>query len=204
MYIFAGLFSVINPLGTVPVFVGLTKDDPKKERDRISLWTAFNTLIILLIAFFAGKYVLSFFGITIHSLRIAGGLIIVTSGFALLTGSFTKHKGMQKARVQEDVMKRSDISLTPLAIPMLAGPGSISLLITYNQEYSKSLEIMIAICAIVSVCLTAFLILKSSHYIVKLLGASGINSISRIIGFIVIAIGIEYVSSSVLSLLKSV
>lgn len=204
MYIFAGLFSVINPLGTVPVFVGLTKDDPKKERDRISLWTAFNTLIILLIAFFAGKYVLSFFGITIHSLRIAGGLIIVTSGFALLTGSFTKHKGMQKARVQEDVMKRSDISLTPLAIPMLAGPGSISLLITYNQEYSQSLEIIIAICAIVSVCLTAFLILKSSHYIVKLLGASGINSISRIIGFIVIAIGIEYVSSSVLSLLKSV
>lgn len=204
MYIFAGLFSVINPLGTVPVFVGLTKDDPKKERDRISLWTAFNTLIILLIAFFAGKYVLSFFGITIHSLRIAGGLIIVTSGFALLTGSFTKHKGMQKARVQEDVMKRSDISLTPLAIPMLAGPGSISLLITYNQEYSSSIEIIVAILAILAVCTSAFLILKSSHYIVKLLGASGINSISRIIGFIVIAIGIEYVSSSVIALLKEI
>ncbi len=203
MYIFAGLFSVINPLGTVPVFVGLTKDDSKKERDRISLWTAFNTLIILLIAFFAGKYVLNFFGITIHSLRIAGGLIIVTSGFALLTGSFTKHKGMQKPRVQEDVLKRSDISLTPLAIPMLAGPGSISLLITYNQEYNESLEIILAISAIICVCLTAFLILKSSHYIVKLLGASGINSISRIIGFIVIAIGIEYVSSSVLELLKT-
>jgi multiple antibiotic resistance protein len=90
IYIFAGLFSVINPLGTVPVFVGLTKDDPLKERNRISFWTSLNTLIILLIAFFFGKYILSFFGITIHSLRIAGGLIIATSGFSLLTGSFSR------------------------------------------------------------------------------------------------------------------
>jgi len=204
MYIFAGLFSVINPLGTVPVFVGLTQDETRKERDVISFWTAVNTLVILIIAFFAGKYVLNFFGITLNSLRIAGGLIITTSGFALLTGSFSKHKGMDKARVQEDVQKRSDISLTPLAIPMLAGPGSISLLITFNQEYSGGSELLIALAAIIMVCVTAYLILKSSHYIVKLLGASGINAISRIIGFIVIAIGVEYVSSSVVSLLKSI
>lgn len=204
IYIFAGLFSVINPLGTVPVFVGLTKDDTRKERDSISFWTAVNTLLILIISFFAGKYVLNFFGITLNSLRIAGGLIITTSGFALLTGSFSKHKGMDKARVQEDVRKRSDISLTPLAIPMLAGPGSISLLITFNQEYASRNEICIAIAAIVAVCAAAYLILRSSYYIVRLLGASGINAISRIIGFIVIAIGIEYVSSSVVAVLKQI
>ena len=204
MYIFAGLFSVINPLGTVPVFVGLTKDDTRRQRDSISFWTAVNTLLILVISFFAGKYVLNFFGITINSLRIAGGLIITTSGFALLTGSFSRHKGMDKARVQEDVQKRRDISLTPLAIPMLAGPGSISLLITFNQKYSSGSEICIAIAAIVAVCLSAYLILKSSHYIVQLLGASGINAISRIIGFIVIAIGVEYVSSSVVAVLREI
>jgi len=204
MYIFAGLFSVINPLGAVPVFVGLTKDETRKERDVISFWTAVNTLIILFISFFAGKYVLSFFGITINSLRIAGGLIITTSGFALLTGSFSKHKGMDKASVQADVQQRSDISLTPLAIPMLAGPGSISLLITFNQEYSSGWKLVMAVCAIFAVCVAAYLILKSSHYIVKWLGASGINAISRIIGFIVIAIGIEYVSSSVMELLRSI
>jgi multiple antibiotic resistance protein len=204
IYIFAGLFSVINPLGTVPVFVGLTKDDPHRERNRISFWTSVNTLIILLIAFFFGKYILSFFGITIHSLRIAGGLIIATSGFSLLTGSFSRHKGMNRAQVQQDVMRRNDVSLTPLAIPMLAGPGSISLLITLNQQYTSMAQISISIGAIVAVCVSAYLILKGSHYIVSMLGASGINAISRIIGFIVIAIGVEYISSSVLELLSGI
>lgn len=202
IYVFAGLFSVINPLGTVPVFVGLTKEDGLKERNRISFWTAINTLIILLISFFFGKYILSFFGITINSLRIAGGLIITTSGFSLLTGSFSKHKGMNRTQVRADIQQRNDIALTPLAIPMLAGPGSISLLITLNQEYPAVTQLLISVAAILCVCLTAYLILRGSHYIVQLLGASGINAISRIIGFIVIAIGVEYISSSVQELLS--
>ncbi|MDH4472908.1 MAG: MarC family protein [Fluviicola sp.] len=199
--IFAALFSVINPLGTVPVFVGLTKDDSKHNRDTTSMWTAVNVLAILIIAFFAGKYVLAFFGISLNSLRLAGGLIITTSGFALLTGSFTRHKGMKRASVQQDLETRSEVSLTPLAIPMLAGPGSISLLINYNQSYTSVPQILIAIGAIVAVCVLVYLILRSSHFIVKILGASGINAISRIIGFIVIAIGIEYISGAVLTLL---
>ena len=96
IYVFAALFSVINPLGTVPIFVGLTQDDSSAERSKTSLLTAINIFVILLISFFTGRYLLQFFGISIESLRIAGGLIIVTSGFALLTGSFSKHKGMDK------------------------------------------------------------------------------------------------------------
>ncbi len=200
--VFAALFSVLNPLGTVPVFVGLTKDDTKHHRDKTSFWTSVNVCIILLISFFAGKYVLNFFGISINSLRVAGGLIIATSGFALLTGSFTKHKGMKKASVQADMETRSEVSLTPLAIPMLAGPGSISLLITYNQSFDKQEQHLFSVCAIIAVCLVIYLILRTSHFIVKALGASGINAISRIIGFIVIAIGVEYVSSAVQEILR--
>jgi len=200
--VFAALFSVLNPLGTVPVFVGLTKDDTKHNRDKTSLWTSINVCIILLISFFAGKYVLNFFGISINSLRVAGGLIIATSGFALLTGSFTKHKGMKKASVQADLETRSEVSLTPLAIPMLAGPGSISLLITYNQTFDNQQQHLLSVCAIIAVCLVIYVILRTSHFIVKALGASGINAISRIIGFIVIAIGVEYVSSAVQEILK--
>lgn len=199
--IFAALFSVLNPLGTVPVFVGLTKDDSKHNRDKTSLWTSVNVCVILLISFFAGSYVLNFFGISINSLRLAGGLIITTSGFALLTGSFTKHKGMKKASVQADLETRSEVSLTPLAIPMLAGPGSISLLITYNQSFTNQFQLISSVCAIVAVCLVIYLILRTSHFIVKALGASGINAISRIIGFIVIAIGVEYVSTAVKDIL---
>ena len=204
IYVFAALFSVINPLGTVPIFVGLTREYSASERSRTSLLTAVNIFVILLISFFTGRFILHFFGISIESLRIAGGLIIVTSGFALLTGSFSKHKGMEKERVKNDAFQRDSVSLTPLAIPMLAGPGSISLLIGMYEDYSMISEKIITILAILGVCLATFLVLRSSHYIVKMLGASGINAISRIIGFIVIAIGIEYISSSIIIVLSNV
>lgn len=200
IYTFAALFSVINPLGTVPIFVGLTREDSKKERHKISLLTALNTFVILLTSYFTGRYILQFFGISIESLRIAGGLIIVTSGFALLTGSFSKHKGMDQ-RVKDDAFQREGVSLTPLAIPMLAGPGSISLLIGLYEETVSFADKMVSVLAIFAVCLATFLVLSSSQYIVKAFGASGINAISRIIGFIVIAIGIEYISSSVMTVL---
>jgi len=204
IYVFAALFSVINPLGTVPIFVGLTQEDSSAERSKTSLLTAINIFVILTISFFTGRYLLQFFGISIESLRIAGGLIIVTSGFALLTGSFSKHKGMDKQRVKDDAYQREGVSLTPLAIPMLAGPGSISMLIGMYDEYNIVSEKIITVLAILAVCLATFLVLKSAHYIVRMLGASGINAISRIIGFIVIAIGVEYISSSVITLINTV
>ncbi|MCH4824010.1 NAAT family transporter [Gramella lutea] len=203
IYVFAALFSVINPLGTVPIFVGLTKDDSKAERSKTSILTAINIFVILLISFFTGRYILNFFGISLDSLRIAGGLIITTSGFALLTGSFSKHKGMDKPKVKEDAFQRDGVSLTPLAIPMLAGPGSISFLIGLYQEYEAWNDKLIAVAAIFCVCLATLLVLRCSPYIVSMLGASGINAISRIIGFIVIAIGVEYISSSVMNILNS-
>lgn|SRR5690554_4416858 len=204
LYVFASLFSVINPLGTVPVFVGLTSEESPEERNKTSLLTTVNVIVILLISFFAGTYLLSFFGISLDSLRIAGGMIIVTSGFALLTGTFSKHKGMKNKRVKKDLNNREKFSLTPLAIPMLAGPGSISLLITFNQEYQKLSAVIMVMLAVITVGLATYIILRSSHYISKILGDSGINAISRIVGFIVISIGIEYISTAVISILKTI
>lgn len=198
--IFAALFSVMNPFGTVPIFVGLTEDKNRLERNKIAFWTSLNVLIILFISFFAGKYILLFFGVTLNSLKIAGGLIIVSSGFALLTGDFNKHKGIKKEKVKTDIETRSDISLTPLAMPMIAGPGTISLLITYNQELEGLNSLLIISGAIVLSTMCIYLILKSSFYIVKVLGASGINALSRIIGFIVITIGVEFIISAVVSI----
>tara|TARA_R100001369_G_scaffold66234_1_gene93423 strand:- start:1289 stop:1921 length:633 start_codon:yes stop_codon:yes gene_type:complete len=203
LYVFAALFSVINPLGTVPVFVGLTSDETSIERNKTSLLTAINTTVILIICFFAGTYILDFFSISLNALRIAGGMIIVSSGFALLTGTFSKHKGMKNKRVKKDLSNREKISLTPLAIPMLAGPGAISILITYNQEYSKTSEILLILLAVVAVGFATFLMLRFAPYLTKLLGASGINAISRIVGFIVISIGIEYISSAVILIIQN-
>lgn len=201
IYIFAALFSVLNPIGTVPIFVGLTQHDDKKERSRISLWTAIDVFLILIISFFVGQYVLDFFGISIEALRIAGGLIIVSSGFSLLTGKFKKTRGINK-KVEDDVQNRNDIALTPLAIPMLAGPGSISLLIALYQDNQETHQIVIATLAILAVALSIFIILRSAHYLSRILGASGIVAISRIVGFIVIAIGIQYIVSAIVSIIK--
>ncbi len=200
-YLFAALFSVINPIGTVPIFVGLTHSDSKKERSRISLWTAINVFLILIVSFFIGQYVLSFFGISIEALRIAGGIIIVSSGFSLLSGKFTKKRGINK-KAETEAQKRNDIALTPLAIPMLAGPGSISLLIAFYQEHHETNEIIISCLAIFAIAIVIFIILRSAHYLSKILGASGIVAISRIIGFIVIAIGIQYIVSALIAIIK--
>lgn len=199
---FGALVSVINPLGTLPIFIGLMKEKERRARNETAVRTVINVFVIMMVAFFTGKYILSFFGISLESLKIAGGLIIATSGFALLTGNFTRHKGM-KRREREDAKTRSEVSLTPLAIPMLSGPGSISLLITYQQSYSGSGERLALMCAILATCIVTLILLLSSGYIVRSLGASGINALSRIVGFIVIAIGVEYVLSAVLELAKN-
>ena len=203
IYLFAALFSVLNPIGTVPIFVGLTQGDDEKERSRISLWTAIDVFLILVISYLIGQYVLMFFGISIDALRIAGGLIIVNSGFSLLTGKFSKTRGINK-KIESESQNRNDIALTPLAIPMLAGPGSMSLLIAFYQDHHAPLEIVSAILAILAVSFTIFLILKSAHYLAKILGASGIVAISRIVGFIVIAIGIQYIISSFVNIMKTI
>lgn len=203
LYIFGALFSVMNPLGTVPIFVSLTQDNTKKEINRTSLLASINVLVILFISFFIGKYVLAFFGITLSALKVAGGLVIASSGFALLKGEFTKNRGLNKER-KKAAHERERISLTPLAIPMMAGPGSISLLISLNEEYSQKDQITTTLLAVLIVCIICYLMLRCSQYIVKALGPNGINSISRIIGFIVIALGIEYLWSGIQEFIKTI
>ncbi len=129
--------------------------------------------------------------------------MITSSGFALPTGSFCRHDGMKK-KVKDDALSRADITLTPLAIPMLAGPGTISLLITYNQMYSVVTNKLIVFAAVFAVSLLTFILLKISRKITQVLGASGMNSLSRIIGFIVIAIGVEFILSTILNLAGSI
>lgn len=209
IYLAVALFSVLNPIGTIPIFVGLTQGYTKNERSNVALTASINVCIILLISFFIGQYVLTFFGITINALRIAGGIIITNSGFSLLNGKFSKNKGINK-KVEKEIQERQHIALTPLAMPMLAGPGSISLLIAYYKELETSnnmittVEIISAICAMLAVAILIFIILRSAHYLANILGSSGIVAISRIIGFLTIAIGIQYIISAVLSIIRGI
>ena len=186
------LFSIVDPPGAIPVYVALTSDRPRAERNKIALQTSAYFLAILFCFFIAGNYILSFFGLTIHALRIAGGMTLL-SGFGLLSGSFAKRRGYDKDAEKQALENKDDIAFSPMAMPMLSGPGSISYLITqYNQhpEWNERWKIM---AAIVAVAVLVWGCLRIAPFLFKVFGTGGLNAIARIIGFIVIAIGVQFI-----------
>jgi len=199
--ILASLISVVNPLGAVPVFLSLTPDYTKAERNKTAMLTSIYFTIILMSFFWAGTYILSFFGVSIYALRIAGGIVIMISGFGLLQGKFAKNRVTD--RVRAEAMEKDDISFTPMAMPMLSGPGSISLLIGHFTEYPETNQRLTIAAVIAIVGLIIYFILRLSPLVFKVLGVGGLKAISRIMGFIVIAISIEYIISGVVSLVST-
>ncbi|MDX2002319.1 MAG: MarC family NAAT transporter [Chitinophagales bacterium] len=199
---FAALFSIVNPLGAMPVFLSMTTRDTPAERARIVMKASIYLVIILIVSFLVGTYILQFFGISINAMRIAGGFIILNSGFSLLGGDFAKARAIDD-KVQTEAISKSDISLTPLAIPMLAGPGSISLLIGYGTRVDDLKGYITIISVIIVVGLLSFLILRVSPKLVSFLGEAGLNSISRIMGFIVVCVGVQYIINGVKAVLES-
>lgn len=197
----AGLVSVVNPLGAMPVFLALTKEDTQKQRNYIALKSSGFFVLILLVAYFLGIYILNFFHITVEALRIAGGLIIFGSGRGLLKGEFAKNQSINK-KVTREALTKDDISLTPLAIPMLSGPGSISYLIGVKAETSAVSDYLQMILIIICSGIITYLILRLSSRFTRFLGQSGLNSISRILGFIVMSIGIQYLIMGITAIIK--
>lgn len=198
--ILAALFSVVNPLGAIPMFLSLSADHTNEERNKVSLLTSVYFVLILLSFFWAGTYILSFFGVSIPALRAAGGLVIMMSGFALLNGSMAKRRIGDK--VKEEAMEKEDISFTPMAMPMLSGPGSISLLIGYFATYPDINDKLLIASVIVVTGVIVYIILRFSPLLFKVLGQGGLKAVARIMGFIVLAIGVEYIVSGVLQLVK--
>lgn len=194
----AGLISVVNPIGAMPVFLSLTKDETAAQRGKIALKCCGFFVVILVIAYWVGVYILDFFSITIDAMRIAGGLIILGSGTALLKGEFAKNRAIDK-KVKREAEQKDDISLTPLAIPMLAGPGSISFLIGVKAECQTSVDYAMSLLAVLATGLVTYAFLMIAPKFLKYLGKSGFNSLSRVLGFIVMSIGIQYIIRGVSS-----
>src|SRR4051812_39561367 len=132
--ILIGLFSLINPLSALPIYLGMTQDDTEEYKLNTLKKTCIYILVICLVSYYLGVYLLHFFGITIPALRVAGGLIIFRSGWQLLN---VTHKSELKNTINEGSEKKEDISFSPLAMPLLAGPGSMSFLITLFSTRSE-------------------------------------------------------------------
>ncbi len=199
---FAALFSVLNPFGAVPVFLSLTPDYTRAERRTTAMHTAIYVVLILLSFFIAGSTILQFFGISIPALTIAGGIIMGMSGFALLNGKFAESRAMNK-KVRQEALHKEDISFTPMAMPMLSGPGSISMLITTYTEYPILNDRLIIGGMIISMGLVIFLILQAAPVLFRVLGQGGLKAVARIMGFLVIAIGIQYIVNGIILFLEN-
>ena len=182
------------------MFLSLTADYTSDERSKTSLLTSIYFVLLLLSFFWAGTYILSFFGVSIAALRAAGGLVIIMSGFALLSGNMVKRRIGDK--VKEEAIEKEDISFTPMAMPMLSGPGSISLLIGYFATYPDLTSKAVISLVIVAMGAIIYSILRFSPILFKFLGRGGLKAVARIMGFIVLAIGIEYIISGLMQLVK--
>jgi multiple antibiotic resistance protein len=193
---YISLLSLINPLGAIPVYISLTANHPEDWIKKQLFKTTVNVLVICLVSYLIGNYVLSFFGISINALKIAGGIIIARSGFQLLNA---KHKRDVGKKIQEEAVNKDDISFTPLAMPLLSGPGSISFLI--NLSFQTSNSIFLVIISIFLASITIFIILFLAPKILLYMGQAGLKAMSKIMGFIVLSIGIQLIITSVLSIL---
>jgi multiple antibiotic resistance protein len=193
------LFSIVDPPGAVPVYVALTSDRPREERNKIALKTSLYFMLILVSFFLAGNYILGFFGLTIHSLRIAGGMALLISGFGLMSGNFAKRRGYDE-KVEQQAQDRNDIAFSPMAMPMLSGPGSISYLITQYNQHPDTNQRLLIVASIVAVTALVWGILRIAPFLFRVFGPGGLNAIARIMGFIVIAIGVQFIVDGVVHL----
>lgn len=198
----SSLTSVINPIGAIPMFVSFTVNRSEKEKQKIALKCSLFVFFILIVSFFAGKYILDFFGISLNSMKIGGGLILVLSGTAYLSAKNETHKGISR-KIKLEAAEKEDISFTPLAMPLLAGPGSMSYLISMNTTDLTTSAIVTVSLAILAVCLLTFILLYSSRYFVKLLSNAGVVALSRIMGFFVLCLGVELITVGIRNFLAT-
>ena len=192
---FSALFSVVNPFGAMPVFLTLTQDDTPAQRNQQALKACLYMVGILAVFFLAGQYVLNFFGIRIHDLRIAGGLMIMRAGFELLSPGASKKK--ISPEVVEEGQLKEDISFTPLAMPMLSGPGAIAVSIAMYTTSLSYLDMTLILISIVLLAAVCYIILRFSHQLTRYMGKAGLSALSRIMGFIVLSIGVNFIVSAI-------
>jgi multiple antibiotic resistance protein len=186
------LFSIVDPPGAVPVYISLTSGMDSKQRNRVAMFSSIYFLLILTGFFLAGTYILSFFGLTIHSMRIAGGMVLLSTGFSLMGGNFAKRKGYNET-VAADSQSRQEIAFTPMAMPLLSGPGSISYLITMFKQHPDWNERVWILTAILAMGAMVYLTLRSAPLLFKIFGHGGLSAIARIMGFLVVAIGVQFI-----------
>ena len=184
---FTSFFTLTNPLGTMPVFLTMTNGLSNEERNRIIKRATITSFLILIGFTFCGQFLFKFFGISTNGFRIAAGIIILKIGYDMLQARYSN------AKLKEDEIKAyaNDISITPLSIPMLCGPGAIANGIILMSDASNWTLKATLVGVIGLVYILTYIILRLSTRLVRIIGETGNNVMMRLMGLILMVIAVE-------------
>jgi multiple antibiotic resistance protein len=184
---FTSFFTLTNPLGTMPVFLTMTKDMTEEERRHIVKRATIISFLTLIMFTLSGQFLFKFFGISTNGFRIAAGIIILRIGYDMLQARFTN----TKLKDEEIRTYANDISITPLSIPMLCGPGAIANGIMMMDDAVTWRHQVILFATIALIYLITYFILRASTRLLTLLGETGNNVMMRLMGLILMVIAVE-------------
>ncbi|GGY09184.1 MarC family NAAT transporter [Paludibacterium paludis] len=200
-FLFGGLISLVtitNPLSKIPLFVTLTRHMSEERRANHAKWACLYAGMIMLVCLLAGNVILSVFGISYGALRIAGGFVVAVLGYRMLF--LTQDPGM----APRPDSQRDDYAFFPIAMPGISGPGTIAVVIGISTEIAelssfaaKSLAFAMTFAAICGTSLGMWLVLRSSVMISERLGHAGREVMTRLMGFLLICVGVQFVGSGV-------
>ena len=196
---FIGLLPIINPLAAAPTFLAITEgDSPARRREQARKGCCY--MVGILVSFLiGGTFIMNFFGISIPGLRIAGGILMTGIGMDMLL----VRKAANKPDEEEEraaAVKKPDISFSPLAMPMLSGPGSIAVTLGFTSLARDWLDYFAIIAGIVTVAFITYLVLRLSSRIVNLIGPVGVNAMTKIMGFLIMSMGVQFVVNGILAI----
>jgi len=189
--VFMGFFAIMNPVANTPVFLGLTAEDGTETRRKVALKALLLSFVIVLVFSAAGKLIFSLFGITLPAFRIMGGVLVALVGYHMLQGG--GHSSIQHPS-EEDKQKSLDaemeIAISPLAMPILAGPGTIATAMNYASTGGVS-EFIVTVVAFFALCVISYVFFISGERFVKYIGDNGIKVVTRLMGLILAVIGVQ-------------
>lgn len=198
LQLLAGLISVVNPIGGIPTFMALTDSRSDKDKQRIAFICACSVCVVLHIALIAGEPILTFFSISLPAFRVAGGILIMLMGISMLhvMPDRSKHTPEEEA---ESFTKES-IGVVPLAIPLLSGPGAISTTIVFAHMENTWSHFMTVSTVIFTVSIIVFIAMWVAPKIAHFMGRTGINVLTRVMGLLLTAIAVEFITKGLSAL----
>lgn len=193
--IFVGLLALINPFGAIPIFISMTVHESRAQRRETINLVAFGVATIMLVSLFFGELLLNFFGISIDSFRIGGGILILLMAISMLQAKTSQVR--QTPEEANESVEMESVAIVPLAMPLLAGPGCISTVILAAHKSNGIGHYSIITLGIVLISLIVWGVLRLSPLISKRVSATGINIFTRIMGLILMAIAIEFIANGI-------